>query len=134
MHCVCVYILYMHVYLCIVYACVYYIMLILFVYARISYVVNTIYYTHINVCIFIHSASLGDPSGPGVFEPCHGSAPDIGIPLIILYIYVYFQCIPYQYIHYATYNICHLSNSIYLYHMQLDRTKPIPSHKSSQLL
>jgi 3-isopropylmalate dehydrogenase len=23
------------------------------------------------------SASLGDPSGPGVFEPCHGSAPDI---------------------------------------------------------
>eukprot|EP00968_Pinguiococcus_pyrenoidosus_P020427 scaffold2393_cov267-Pinguiococcus_pyrenoidosus.AAC.10 len=23
------------------------------------------------------SASLGDPSRPGVFEPCHGSAPDI---------------------------------------------------------
>jgi len=23
------------------------------------------------------SASLGEPSGPGVFEPCHGSAPDI---------------------------------------------------------
>ena len=23
------------------------------------------------------SASLGDPTGPGVFEPCHGSAPDI---------------------------------------------------------
>jgi len=23
------------------------------------------------------SASLGDPKGPGVFEPCHGSAPDI---------------------------------------------------------
>ncbi len=23
------------------------------------------------------SASLGDPAGPGVFEPCHGSAPDI---------------------------------------------------------
>ena len=23
------------------------------------------------------SASIGDPSGPGVFEPCHGSAPDI---------------------------------------------------------
>lgn len=23
------------------------------------------------------SASVGDPSGPGVFEPCHGSAPDI---------------------------------------------------------
>lgn len=23
------------------------------------------------------SASLGDSSGPGVFEPCHGSAPDI---------------------------------------------------------
>uniref|UniRef100_A0A6U4DYX6 3-isopropylmalate dehydrogenase n=1 Tax=Phaeomonas parva TaxID=124430 RepID=A0A6U4DYX6_9STRA len=23
------------------------------------------------------SASLGDPSSPGVFEPCHGSAPDI---------------------------------------------------------
>jgi 3-isopropylmalate dehydrogenase len=23
------------------------------------------------------SASLGDPSKPGVFEPCHGSAPDI---------------------------------------------------------
>lgn len=23
------------------------------------------------------SASMGDPSGPGVFEPCHGSAPDI---------------------------------------------------------
>lgn len=28
------------------------------------------------------SASLGDPSGPGVFEPCHGSAPDIGIALL----------------------------------------------------
>ena len=27
------------------------------------------------------SASLGDPSGPGVFEPCHGSAPDIGISI-----------------------------------------------------
>lgn len=28
---------------------------------------------------FIHffSASLGDMTGPGVFEPCHGSAPDI---------------------------------------------------------
>lgn len=23
------------------------------------------------------SASMGDPAGPGVFEPCHGSAPDI---------------------------------------------------------
>jgi 3-isopropylmalate dehydrogenase len=23
------------------------------------------------------SASLGDLTGPGVFEPCHGSAPDI---------------------------------------------------------
>jgi 3-isopropylmalate dehydrogenase len=23
------------------------------------------------------SASVGDPAGPGVFEPCHGSAPDI---------------------------------------------------------
>jgi isocitrate/isopropylmalate dehydrogenase len=23
------------------------------------------------------SASVGNPSGPGVFEPCHGSAPDI---------------------------------------------------------
>ena len=23
------------------------------------------------------SASIGDPAGPGVFEPCHGSAPDI---------------------------------------------------------
>ena len=23
------------------------------------------------------SASIGDPSGPGVYEPCHGSAPDI---------------------------------------------------------
>ncbi len=23
------------------------------------------------------SASLGDGSGPGVFEPCHGSAPDL---------------------------------------------------------
>jgi 3-isopropylmalate dehydrogenase len=23
------------------------------------------------------SASIGEPSGPGVFEPCHGSAPDI---------------------------------------------------------
>ena len=23
------------------------------------------------------SASVGDRSGPGVFEPCHGSAPDI---------------------------------------------------------
>lgn len=23
------------------------------------------------------SASMGNPDGPGVFEPCHGSAPDI---------------------------------------------------------
>jgi 3-isopropylmalate dehydrogenase len=23
------------------------------------------------------SASIGEPGGPGVFEPCHGSAPDI---------------------------------------------------------
>ena len=23
------------------------------------------------------SASVGNPSGPGIFEPCHGSAPDI---------------------------------------------------------
>jgi 3-isopropylmalate dehydrogenase len=23
------------------------------------------------------SASIGEPNGPGVFEPCHGSAPDI---------------------------------------------------------
>jgi 3-isopropylmalate dehydrogenase len=23
------------------------------------------------------SASMGDPDKPGVFEPCHGSAPDI---------------------------------------------------------
>lgn len=23
------------------------------------------------------SASMGDPANPGVFEPCHGSAPDI---------------------------------------------------------
>ena len=29
------------------------------------------------ISVMMNSASLGDPSGPGVFEPCHGSAPDI---------------------------------------------------------
>ncbi len=30
------------------------------------------------ICVcFYRSASLGDASGPGVYEPCHGSAPNI---------------------------------------------------------
>ena len=43
---------------------------------------------YINMFVYIYSASLGDPSGPGVFEPCHGSAPDIGMYVTLYYYYL----------------------------------------------